>query len=293
MRSGPKAILYQSALFRTSELVWVKVAPLPVWRQVVRWLLILSGFLFFYVVAEAKDTFRNVEGLLGLLAWHVGYHMQSDVRIASSGDLQESYENRGGSGNSKTFGSWVEALSEGADEGKLKSSGYSYWFNFARIAWAQPCFLADWYPMVLAPVFLGYRTLIQHEWNLDKVMVLREFAFLEWKFSIGTVEMMCWAIAVLGLIAGLSSFAQGVELRACGGLTDRFRLNAAGRKAFFEQLAGLNDSAPSRAVEVPVVPMVEQPIVVPAAPVAAVEPPAPMTPVEVARPVVTPPAPEV
>ncbi|MBS2040117.1 hypothetical protein JST97_34335 [bacterium] len=244
MRSGPKAILYQSTLFRTSELVWVKVAPLAPWRELIRWSLVAAGFAFYLIVAEAKNSYWNVEGFLGLLAWHVGYYIQSEVRLASTGDLQESYESRGGGGSAKTFRQWVSALSEGENECKLNGPRYNHWFNLERIAWAGPCWLVEWYPLVLIPVFLAYRWLITLELPFHHA-ILDEVHFLSFEASTGFVNFLSLLIAFLGLAGWATSISPGVTVRACGGLEDRVALSGADRDLFLNRLAGLGDASSS------------------------------------------------
>jgi hypothetical protein len=246
MRSGPKAILYQSTLFRTSELVWVKVAPLAPWRELIRWSLVAGGLAFYMVVASAKGSYFNLEGFLGLLAWHVGYHLQPDVRLASTGDLQESYESRGGSGSAKTFRQWVAALSEGEDECKLQGKHYQHWFNLQRIAWAGPCWIAEWYPLILIPVFLFYRYVITLTLPLDNE-ILSDIHFLTFQQSPDFIHFLCYLMAVLGFLGWATSVQPGVVVRACGGLTDKIGLSGSDRSLFLERLAGnlVSSTAPS------------------------------------------------
>ena len=248
MRSGPKAILYQSTLFRTSELVWVKVAPLPPWRELIRWSLVASGLAFYLVVASAKGSYFNLEGFLGLLAWHVGYHLQSDVRLASTGDLQESYEGRGGGGSASTFRQWVTALSEGENECKLLGQRYQHWFNLQRIAWAGPCWIAEWYPLILVPVFLFYRWLITIKLPFENADILRDVHFLTFEHSTGFIHFLCYLIAFLGVSGWLTSLQPGVQVRASGGLSDRIALSSQDRAKFLERLAG-NLGAPAESTQ--------------------------------------------
>jgi hypothetical protein len=274
MRSGPKAILYQSTLFRTSELVWVKVAPLPPWREVVRWGLVAAGFAFYLIVASAKDSYYNLEGFLGLLAWHVGYHIQSEVRLASSGDLQESYETRGGGGATRTFRQWVSALSEGDDECKLQTSRYQHWFNLQRIAWAGPCWLVEWYPLILIPVFLGYRWLIAQNFPGLHGPVIDDIHFLSFEASTGFVSFLCMLIALLGFAGWATSIHPGVTVRACGGLEDRVALTASDRDQLLNRLAGLEER-----VSRPAAPVIPQAVTPPPPP--KEEPAPPPQPAEV------------
>lgn len=258
MRSGPKAISYQSTLFRLSELAWIKVAPLPPWRLALRWSLILSGVAFFFVVASAKDSYFNLEGLLGLLAWHVGYHLSPQVRLGSCGDLEESYENRGGGGSAKTFGQWVAALGDNARECKVSGTHSKYWFNLERIAWAGPCWLVEWYPLILAPVFLFYRWLLLQDFSLGNVQILADIHFLTFSYSTSFIYFFCWLIAFLGVAAFLTSISPGLEVRASGGLGERFALGGAERQRFFERFAGnLEQSEPVAAPLPP--PTIEEP----------------------------------
>ncbi len=258
MRSGPKAILYQSTLFRTSELVWVKVAPLAPWRELVRWGLVAAGFAFYLIVASAKGSYVNLEGFLGLLAWQVGYYIQSEVRLASSGDLQESYESRGGGGSVKTFRQWVSALSEGDDECKLQNNRYQHWFNLNRIAWAGPCWLVEWYPLILIPVFLGYRYLITLTLPYHN-QILDEIHFLSFEASTGFVNFLCMLIAFLGFAGWATSIHPGVHVRACGGLDDRVAMSGGDRDLFLDRLAGLGEPAKLLVSVAPVVEEVSRP----------------------------------
>jgi len=249
MRSGPKAILYQSTLFRTTELVWVKVAPLAPWRELIRWGLVGCGLAFYMAIASAKDSYLNIEGFLGLLAWHVGYYLQPDVRLASTGDLQESYEGRGGSGSARTFRQWVSALSEGENECKLRSQRYQHWINLQRVAWAGPCWIVEWYPLVLVPVFLGYKWILANFKLPFENAILSDMHLLTFENPTGWVHFLCLLIAFLGLAGWLTSISPGAEVRACGGLTDRFALSGTDRQRFFEQLAG--NQRPAQAEENP------------------------------------------
>lgn len=268
MRSGPKAILYQSTLFRTSELVWVKVAPLAPWRELIRWGLVAAGFAFYLIVASAKGTYYNLEGFLGLLAWHVGYYIQSEVRLASSGDLQESYESRGGGGSVRTFRQWVTALSEGDDECKLQTNRYQHWFNLDRIAWAGPCWLVEWYPLILIPVFLVYRYLITLQLPFHN-QILDEIHFLSFEASTGFVNFLCLLIAFLGFAGWATSIHPGVQVRASGGLEDRVALSSGDRDHFLDRLAGLGEAARPAPVSTPMAAVTPPPV--PAAPPPAKE----------------------
>lgn len=238
MRSGPKAIVYQNTLFRISELAWIKVAPLPPWRQAIRWSLILGGIAFFFVVANAKGSYLNLEGLLGLLAWHVGYYLSPQVRLGSCGDVPESYEARGGGGSSKVFSQWVEALNSDPDEHKVVHPTYQYWLNLRRIAWVAPCWLVEWYSLVLIPVFLFYRWVLLQNFDLGNVQILSDIHFLSFENSHSFVFFLCWCLAFLGLAAFLTSVHPGVEVRASGGLSERFPIATQARHELYAKISG-------------------------------------------------------
>lgn len=280
MRSGPKAIQYQGTLFRVSELVWVKVNPLPIWRKVIKYGLMLLGPIFFYVVGSSKGSFWNIEGILGFLAFHIGYSLRGDTRLATSGDLVESYDSRGSEGEHATFSQWVEALGEGADEVKLGSPGspYHVWFNLQRVAWARPSISYDLYGLTAVPVYLGYEWLIAKNLKLPLSPILQDLKLLQFENGdIGNVSMCCWAIALMGVVAAVTSLARVLEVRACGGLSDVFAVSQKDQKKFFDKMAGLGDAVPARpapvVVEAPKTPVrPPEPKVAPPPP-AVVEPP--------------------
>ena len=246
MRSGPKAIHYQGTLFRVSELVWVKVQPLPIWRLGLKVALMILGVLFYVAVGTAKGSYWNIEGILGFLALHIGYSMRGDVRLATSGDLTESYDGRGAEGDKRTFGQWVQALGDGPDECKLglQNGPYQTWFNLQRIAWARHSFTFDFYGLAAIPVYMGYKWLIARNLHLALSPLLRDLNLLQFEGGdISNVSFCCLAIAVVGGLTALTSIQRVVEVRACGGLSDTFSLSSFDRVKFFEKLAGLGEGA--------------------------------------------------
>ncbi len=240
MRSGPKAIQYQGTLFRASELVWVKSCPLPPWKLVVKYGLMALGIVFFLAVAWAKDTAFNIEGILGFFALHLGYTMQSDIRLASSGDLIETYESRGGQGRRETFEQWIQALSNGNDECKIGGNNqpYSYWFNLQRVAWARFSRTFDLYGLVAVPLYLGYDWIISKNFTIPLTPLLQDIHLLQFEGHEGVISMLCWVLAAMGVAHVAASIGSVLEVRATGGLTDYFRMNSQDANRFLEKLAG-------------------------------------------------------
>jgi hypothetical protein len=264
VRSGPKAIQYQGTLFRASELVWVKSCPLPHWKLALKYGLMAMGIVFFLAVAWAKDTAFNIEGILGFFALHLGYTMQSDIRLASSGDLFETYESRGGSGQRGTFEQWIQALSNGNDECKIggESQPYSYWFNLQRVAWARFSRTFDLYGLTAVPLFLGYNWVISKNFTIPLTPLLQDIHFLQFEGHDGLISMLCWVLAALGVAHVGASIGSVLEVRATGGLTDYFNMNSNDANRFLEKLAGnIEQKAETPAA--------------PAKPVSAVQMPAP------------------
>lgn len=239
MRSGPKAIHYQGSLFRASELVWVKCCPLPPYRLAIKYALMALGIGFFVVVGMAKGTYVNVEGILGFLCLHIGYCMTGETRLASSGDLEESYDGRGGSGERATFEQWVTALQEGPDECKLgkPNAGYYYWINLQRVAWARHARRMDLYGLTALPLYLGYAWLAGKNFKIPLTPLLQGIRFLEFD-NLGMVTLCSYACAALGLAAALTSISNVVEVRATGGLSDTFTMSLADSQRFLDKLAG-------------------------------------------------------
>jgi hypothetical protein len=243
MRSGPKAIHYQGTLFRVSELVWVKVCPLPIWRRAIKYALMLLGIAFVYAVAKAKGTPWNIEGVLGFLAFHIGYCLRGDTRLATSGDLTESYDARGTEGEKSTFGQWVQALGDGPNECKLGNPKGSYycWFNLERVAWARTNFTYDFYGLTALPIYLGYNWLIARNLQVKFSPILEDLKLLSFpEGDISQISMCCYAICALSFLAALTSLARVIEVRACGGLSDVFTVSQADQRKFFEKMAGLS-----------------------------------------------------
>ena len=251
MRSGPKAIHYQGTLFRVSELAWVKVCPLPIWRRIVKYALMGLGLVFFYAVWQAKGTFWNIEGILGFLSFHIGYSLRGDTRLATSGDLVESYDARGTEGERSTFQQWVQALAEGPNECKLgrPDSRYYCWVNLERVAWARKNFAFDFYGLTALPIYLGYQWLIAKNLSFTISPILEDLKLLRFlNGDIHSVSLCCYAIAAAGLVAAVTSVTPVIEVRACGGLSDVFAVSSADQKRFFDKLAGL---APAETAEPP------------------------------------------
>ncbi len=245
MRSGPKALIYRGAMFRISELAWVKVAPLSPLRWGIRIALGVLGIAFAWAVASSKGSWFNLEGVLGLLALHVAWVMHGDVRLASTGDLEDSYDERGGSGDKATFLNWVSALNATDNEVKLghPAGSYFHWINLSRIAWARSSPMVSAYGLLLIPVFLGYNWLVGQNFQLKLPPVLDELHILTFEGGTGMIGLLCWLLALAGLAACLSSIRRAVEIRACGGLTDRLPMTADDQKVLFDALAG-NRAAP-------------------------------------------------
>jgi hypothetical protein len=261
MRSGPKAIHYRDSLFRVSELVWVKAYPLSPFRLVLKILLILAGLLFPVAVHAGKGDWKNVECALCFFVFPIALSIQSDSRLASTGDLAESYEARGGEGEDKAFRSWVSALGDGTNDCKVGSSNAPYfcWFNLNRIAWARPCWLFNLTGLLALPIYLGYAWLIQQDFKwFHAAPALDDIKFMVYPDGSSDVIWLCWGIVILSLLAVLSSLGRGLEVRACGGLSDRFRVNRLEQTTFLNQLAGFDSAAPT-VVEVPVEPTPPQP----------------------------------
>lgn len=262
MRSGPKALIYRGAMFRISELAWVKVAPLSPLRWGLRIGLGVLGVAFAWAVSSAKGSWWNFEWLLGLLAVHVAWVMHGDVRLASTGDLEDSYEERGGSGDRATFLNWVNALNAADNEVKVgqPTGSYFHWLNLSRLAWARSCTMVETYGLVLVPVFLGYNWLIGQNFHLPSHPVLDELHILTFEGGVGMVGFLCWLLAILGVTACLTSIRRAVEVRACGGLTDRLPMSAPDQTILFEALAGNRAEGGSKKVDKPL-PAAERPVV--------------------------------
>lgn len=259
-----------------TELVWVKSAPLSLLRLGLKIVLVLLGVLFFFAVASGKGSYKNVEGLLGLLAIHIALSIRSDVRLASSGDVLDSYDERGGDGERKVFSQWVQAMPEDGDSCKLGSatSPYYYWINLSRVAWARPCFAFEAYPLVALPVFCGYLWLVDFvnssrfaaqmsNFNLNLSPILADLNLLTFPEGMGNVTLLSWLIVLCSLIAVAASIGKAVDVRACGGVQDRFVMTGADRALFLDALAGrgptIAETKPAAVAPAPAAPPAVEP----------------------------------
>lgn len=239
VKSGPEAISFGNTLFRIEEISWIKAAGLSLGEKIAKVGLLLLAVAFVVVMADAKGSYLNLECLLALFPLHLGITMGGDLRLASTGDFEESYEDRVGR-NRKLFTEWIEALAK-QREGwlRLNDGDYEYLINPARIAWASAKPIMPMYPLFIAVVFGAYAWVAQQTWDFaDASAFLSDLTVLQFPQGTGTLVMVCGLIVLVSLVAFAVSVKRAVVLCAPGGVQDSLWVTSDDLGRVLETVAG-------------------------------------------------------
>ncbi|MHB2020933.1 MAG: hypothetical protein ACYCW6_28685 [Candidatus Xenobia bacterium] len=250
MNPGPQAIRLGNTLYRTSEISWLKVQRLTMWEMLANGLMILSGIIFILAMNAAKGTFMSLEALLGLLPICLGLSVHGDARLASTGDTQDSYFDRG-------LGMDVnikELARSVRDSGNMMEftgdrNAYYYLINPNRVAWVSSWFTINAWPLVMAALFVAYAWMLPHNWHVPSLNTsfLKSLHLLD--YAPGTLQGLIGAsffCALAGVLSLAASIKQGIVIGAIGGVADTLHMWAADRQRLFETVSG---SQPAPAVE--------------------------------------------
>ncbi len=225
LRSGPRGVVFRGNLFCVSEISWLKSLRLTPLQWGMKVVLLVLGLVFMHAVAKAKGTYYNLECLLGLLPIHAAWLIQGENRLGSTGDFEDSYEERGNAPE-RVVRQWIEVLSTKYRGWLLLArNNYQYLINTERVAWARISWGVDYYPLVLAGVYWGYAWVINKGYDVSGTPVISDLNLLIYS-SEGLGYLTTASYLVVGglLCAFIMSFWYGVELTAPGGAHDTLKL---------------------------------------------------------------------
>lgn len=236
--------------FRVDEISWVVVRRLTPWEQSARWGLLISGLLFFLLVAWAKGTFLNLEGLLGLLPLRYGLLLRGQYRVASSGDTDDSYQERNVQGLARPA-DLAEAMAvRGAGVLELRSprDDYYYVLRPERIAWLRPWTDLDLSPLTVTGLFGVYGFVASWSWRLGggsgesgspsgAAALLHDLRLLQFQaHGLSPVLLASGLVLAASLLAVVASYKRGVEVAAVGGLRETMPLHGDDRTRIFREI---------------------------------------------------------
>ncbi|MBI3927124.1 MAG: hypothetical protein HY319_16430 [Armatimonadetes bacterium] len=244
MQSGPEALAFRDTLFRISEIAWLKAARLTRGEKIARGVLVVLGLVFVWAVANAKGSYVNVECLLALFPLHAAILMRGQTRLASTGDFEESYDDRG-DGRDDVFRSWIVAIKENnPDYLAVQSDDYHYLLNPARLAWARPTWETRYYPVFLAILFAAYAWVLRQGYDVTRTPILSDVRFLYFEpGGLGLLSVVCWLLVAVSVFAFVVSFKRSIEVTAAGGVHDTFWLNAKDQQMMLDIVSGRRRAA--------------------------------------------------
>lgn len=227
LKSGPDALSFGNTLFRISEISWIKAQGLTLPEKIVKGVLLVLGLAFIWAMQVAKGTYFNIEWLLAALPLHLCYLISSDLRLASTGDIEESYEERVGRSRS-LFNDWVENLAKrNPDWIHLKNQDYAYLINPGRIAWVRSKVQISFYPVVVAAIFYAYHFVIGLDLDFESTPIVSDLRMLTFEAGqTGLLVTMCYLVVVASLAAFAVSIKRSLELCAPGGVFDTLRVTS-------------------------------------------------------------------
>lgn len=236
--TGTEAITFHNTLFRVSELCWVKAVRLSIPEMIVRALAGLLAVAWAFAMASAKSTgWYNVEWLLACLPLVMVWTIRGSLKVGSTGDFEDSYDNRWGLQTS-VFQNWIGTLKKN-NPNWLHLSGKSsdILVNPQRVAWVRPCYQFAVYPLIVAASFIAYLYLIGLEIAVGKYPVIEDFQILAFEGGTGTLHTVGYAIVAVSTLAFVLSIKRSVEIRAAGGIQDVFALTAAEQERLLTSIA--------------------------------------------------------
>lgn len=241
------AVKIGDTLFRVEEISWVKVRRLTTWEQLARGFLLGSGILFIALVSYAKGTPWNVEALLGFFPLSYGAAIRGHYRVASSGDSEESYEERSAQGQARPadLAEAMRGVGIGAIEYKSPRNDYYYVLRPERIAWVRPWFDLNLNPLVLVLVFGAYFMVAPRNWALGQVPILEDLLLLQFPaHGSGPAVLAAGLVILAAFLAVAASFKRGVEVAAVGGVRDQMHMYSEDRGRVFQEFSAGERVAP-------------------------------------------------
>lgn len=225
-----------STCFQSAKIAWVVRRGLSRRERVAKWLLLISGIVFFATLGYAKDSYFTLEALFALLPVLVALGIRTNAKLASSGDSAELYGDRLVQPGSQ-FELLVSALRPNYFEVKCKNGSYHYLLNPKEIHSFAPWFSINLTPLRVTWTFSIYAFLILNQWQFPKWPGLVDLQLLVYQPGTElTLFRVVSAIALLGVLAVVASYKHGVKLSASGGVVERLFLHSADRTEVLDAL---------------------------------------------------------
>lgn len=273
MATAPRALQIGNTVYRMDEISWVKFLRLTRLEQIARWSLFAAGVLFFMVVANAKDTYVNIEGLIGLFSVIAALQISAGNRIASSGDLDETYYDHRIKSSDK-LGPLLKDHNPDILELSSPQHGYLYYVQASRVAWCSPWSTINLGPLWLILIFGLYYAILGMNLHLPDMKPFDQIELFQFKSGLGSVRALAILNIVLALLAIVSSYKSGLRLAAVGGVSDGLPLTLIDRQKLVNYLinAGAAEvkkaEAPVAVVSKPAPPPPSPPTTTPSEPAA-------------------------
>ncbi len=239
LKPGPEALNFGNTLFRIQEISWIKAQGTTLPEKIVKVGLILLAGAFVWAMAQAKGSYQNLECLLAAFPLYLAFTIGSDFRLASTGDLEEAYEDRVGRSR-KLFEGWIEGLAKKHPHWiHLNGKDYAYLINPEKIAWVKTRVQVKFLPLVVALVFYGYPFVPQVDVDLTTTPILSDFKVLYFEPSnLGPLTLVCYLLIAVSMAAFLASVQRSVELCAPGGVFDTLRVSAEDQVTLLGRISG-------------------------------------------------------
>ncbi|MCE7873596.1 hypothetical protein DYH09_24930 [bacterium CPR1] len=234
--STPRALQIGDTVYRMDEISWVKFQRLTLLEQVARWSLVAAGVLFFLMVAQGKQSMVNIEGLIGLFSLIAGLQIAAGNRIASSGDIEETYYEHRIRATPGQIGPRLKEHNPDMLELSSSQQGYHYYVQASRVAWCSPWSSINWSPLWLILIFGVYFAILANDLQLPQVKPFDQVELFRYKSGLGAVKFLALVNIVLAVVAIVASFKTGLRLSAVGGLSDGLPLTLADRQKLVSYL---------------------------------------------------------
>ncbi|GMU53974.1 MAG: hypothetical protein AMXMBFR33_31200 [Candidatus Xenobia bacterium] len=234
--STPRALQIGDTVYRMDEISWVKFQRLTTLEQVARWSLVAAGVLFFLMVAQGKQSMVNIEGLIGLFSLIAGLQIAAGNRIASSGDIEETYYEHRIRATPGQIGPRLKEHNPDMLELSNQQHGYHYYVQASRVAWCSPWSSINWSPLWLVLIFGVYFAILANNLQLPQIKPFDQVELFRYKSGLGAVKFLAIVNIVLAVVAIVASFKTGLRVSAVGGLSDGLPLTLADRQKLVSYL---------------------------------------------------------
>ncbi len=243
-----QAIKIGDTLLRIREIAWIKVRRLSALELTTLWFLVGSGVLFAGLVAWAKGSLWNLESLLGFLPIRFGLALRGEYRVASTGDTDETYEDREARAHLAEVARTLVGEVPGVLEYRSPGKDYHYILQPEKLAWVRPWSSLDFSPLVLTLVFGIYWLVAPRPVDVGSIPILQDLRLLQFPAHGTAPALLATALVLAGsLLAVVASVKRGVVVATVGGLQDNLPLRREHRLRLYQELMGSALEPDSRA----------------------------------------------